>query len=188
MNFSLHSTTGPSLATLPPGAQDLPRLQRPARRRLSPGKVMAGGLVALLGVGGVVVYSVPGHEQADQGPVRRRQRPTSSPTVVRPGALPITVVEKGSPGKLQEQRRLLPGRGADDDHHDHARGNAGQEGRDRLRARLGGAQGSARQSEDHDQERRGELRERQADPRGGRDRRRRVRRRHLQAGPRHGRG
>ena len=45
MNFSLHSTTGPSSATLPPGAQDLPRLQRPARRRLSPGKVMGRGLV-----------------------------------------------------------------------------------------------------------------------------------------------
>ena len=78
MNFSLHSTTGPSSATLPPGAQDLPRLQRPVRRRLSPGKVMAGGLAALLGVGGVVVYSVPGDEQADQGPVHRRQAPTSS--------------------------------------------------------------------------------------------------------------
>ena len=49
--------------------------------------------------------------------------------MVRSGPLPITVVEKGSLESSEEQGRLLPGRGADDDHHDHARGDAGQEGR-----------------------------------------------------------
>ena len=43
MNFSLHSTTGQSLAKLPPGGQDLPRLQKPVRRRLSAGKVVGTG-------------------------------------------------------------------------------------------------------------------------------------------------
>ena len=145
VNFSLHSTTGPSSATLPPGAQDLPRLQRPARRRLSPGKVIARRRwPSLLGDRRGRRLQRPRDEQADQGPVRQRRAATSSPTVVQPGPLPITVVEKGSLESSEEQGRLLPGRGADDDHHDRARGDAGQEGRDRLRARLGGAQGPAR--------------------------------------------
>ena len=40
MNFSLHSTTGQSSATPLPGAQDLPRLQKPARRRRKAGKIV----------------------------------------------------------------------------------------------------------------------------------------------------
>ena len=101
MNFSLHSTTGPSSATLPPGAQDLPRLQRPARRRLSPGKVMAGGLAVLLAVGGVVVFSVPGMSKPIKG-LFDRQRATSSS---RPWSARAAADHGGrerEPGKLEE--------------------------------------------------------------------------------------
>ena len=108
MNFSLHSTTGQSLATLPPGGQDLPRLQRPVRRRLSPGKVMAGGVVALLGVGRVRRLQRPRHEQADQGPCS----PAPTTDVITHGrphraTLQITVVEKGGLESSEEQRCLL---------------------------------------------------------------------------------
>jgi len=95
VNFTLHSTTGPSSATLLPGAEDLPRLQRPARRRLSPGKVIAIGLAIVLGVGGVVVFSVPGMSK----PIKGLFGPSKTDvitTVVHRGPLPITVVEKGS--------------------------------------------------------------------------------------------
>jgi HlyD family secretion protein len=94
VNFSLHSTTGQSSATLPQGAQDLPRLQRPARRRLSPGKVMAGGLAVLLAVGGVVVYSVPGMSKPIKG-LLSGNRDLVITTVARKGTLQITVVDKG---------------------------------------------------------------------------------------------
>src|ERR1700734_954368 len=93
VNFSLHSTTGPSSATLPQGAQDLPRLQRPARRRLSPGKVIAVGLAILLGVGGVVVFSVPGMSKPITGFFSPSKTDVIT-TVVHKGPLPITVVEK----------------------------------------------------------------------------------------------
>ena len=94
MNFSLHSTTGQSSATLPQGAQDLPRLQRPVRRRLSPGKVMAGGLAVLLAVGGVVVYSVPGMSKPIKG-LLTGSKDLVITTVARKGSLEITVVDKG---------------------------------------------------------------------------------------------
>ncbi len=172
MNFSLHNTTAPSSATLPPGAQDLPRLQRPARRRLSPGKVIGcrPGRAARRRRGRRLQRSR--HEQADQGPASTAAKTDVITTVVRKGALPITVVEKGSLESSENKDAYCLVEGADDDHHDQARGDAGQEGRDRLPARLGGPPRSAGQPEDHDQERRGQLRERQADPRSRRDRRR----------------
>ncbi len=130
------------------------------------------GLAVLVAVGGVVVYSVPGMSKPIKGLFTGGKDSTSSRPSVRKGAAADHGGRAREPGKLREQRRLLPGRGADDDHHDHARGDAGQEGGARLRARLGVAEGPAGQPEDHDQERRGQLRERQAHPRGGRDRRR----------------
>ncbi len=45
MNFSLHSTTGQSLALLPPGGQDLPPPQEAEWRRLSTGKVVGTGVI-----------------------------------------------------------------------------------------------------------------------------------------------
>ncbi len=86
---------GPIIGHAPPGAQDLPRLQKPARRRLSPGKVMAIVLATVLGVGGVVVYSVPGMSKPIKGLLIGTKNDVMT-TVVRKGTLPITVVEKGS--------------------------------------------------------------------------------------------
>ena len=60
MNFSLHSTTGQSLAKLPPAGQDLPRLQKPVRRRLSAGKIVGSGVLVCLGVAGYFLANVSG--------------------------------------------------------------------------------------------------------------------------------
>jgi HlyD family secretion protein len=96
VNFTLHSTTAPSSAVLPPGAQDLPRLQKPARRRLSPAKIFGGALAVAVATGGVVLFSVPGMSK----PINRLLFNGSNvgviTTKVRKGPLPITVVEKGS--------------------------------------------------------------------------------------------
>ena len=68
--------------------------------------------------------------------------PTTPPTVkVKPGKLRVTVAETGSRRGVAGRGRAQRGRGHDDDHHDPARGDEGQEGRCRLRARLGDAQG-----------------------------------------------
>ncbi len=67
MNFSLHSTTGQSLAKLPPGGQDLPRLQKPVRRRLSAGKVVGTGVFAAAWRGRVFPGDRLRDEQAAQG-------------------------------------------------------------------------------------------------------------------------
>jgi HlyD family secretion protein len=56
---------------------------------------MAGSLAALLGVGGVVVYSVPGMSKPIKGLFVGGKSDIIT-TVVQRGALPITVVEKGS--------------------------------------------------------------------------------------------
>ena len=144
MNFTLHSTTGPSSATLPPGPQDLPRLQRPARRRLSPGKVMASGLAVAGRDRRGRRLQRSRHEQADQGPLHQRQQRRHHLPSSGQGRCRSRWSRRAALESSEEPRRLLPGRGADHDHHDQARGNAGQEGRDRLRARLGVAAGSAR--------------------------------------------
>jgi HlyD family secretion protein len=56
---------------------------------------MAGGLAALLAIGGVVVYSVPGMSKPIKG-LFTGSKDMVITTVVRKGPLPITVVEKGS--------------------------------------------------------------------------------------------
>ena len=185
VNFSLHNTTGPSSATPAGGTGLAAGPEARARRRSRPVRSSRRSWrVAARGRRGRRLQR-PRHEQAHQGPVRRRQ---SDRVITYHGPAGRAADHRGrgarQPGKLQERGRLLPGRGPDDDHHDRARRDAGQEGRGRLRARLGGPQRSAHQPADHDQERRGQLPERQADPRGRRDRRHRVRRGHLQAGPR----
>ena len=94
MNFSLQSTAGPSSATTP-GARDLPPVQRPRRRRVSVGKVIVLGLVAVLGIGAVAVFSVPGMSK----PIKSFFASANTDVItyeVRSGPLPITVVERGS--------------------------------------------------------------------------------------------
>src|SRR5689334_4640003 len=90
VNFSLPSTTDPSSATAT-GSRDLPQLQRPRRRRVSPGKVVALILVTMLAVAGVVASRVPVMSKTIQGFFT-----TSNAGVitysVHAGALPITVV------------------------------------------------------------------------------------------------
>ena len=96
MNFSLHSTTGQSLAKLPPGGQDLPRLQRPVRRRLSAGKVMGTGVVVMLGVAGYFLSTVAGMSKPLKSFFFANPNADVVTQVVRLGDLQITVVEKGA--------------------------------------------------------------------------------------------
>ena len=85
---------GPIIGQAPAGGQDLPRLQKPVRRRLRAGKVVGTGLAAMLASLGYFLSTVSGMSK----PLKRcspARTPTSSPTVVRLGELQITVVEKG---------------------------------------------------------------------------------------------
>ncbi len=95
MNFSLHSTTGQSLAKLPAGGQDLPRLQKPVRRRLSAGKVVGTGVFAAACVGVYFLATVSGVSK----PIKEMFISPNADIVtqtVRLGELKITVVEKGT--------------------------------------------------------------------------------------------
>ncbi len=95
MNFTLHSTTGPSSATPLPGAQDLPHLQAPGRRRPKAARVIVLCLAVIVGIAAVVVFSIPGMSK----PIKSLFASSNSDIltyVVRSGPLPITVVEKGA--------------------------------------------------------------------------------------------
>ena len=176
------STADPASAPAPSiPTENLPPLRRPSHRRASAGKVIAVGLACLLALGGVTVLSVPGLSKPIRG-FFTDYRPGYHSLRGQAGGPADHGHRQGSPGELEESGRALPGRGVDNDHHDPARGHQGQEGRPRLRARLGGAERQLDQPEDHHQEGRGLVSERQADPRGRRDRGQGIRGRHLHPG------
>ncbi|MBV8557733.1 MAG: efflux RND transporter periplasmic adaptor subunit [Planctomycetaceae bacterium] len=95
MNFSLQSTA--ATITTPPGARDLPQLnrQRPTRRKPSAIKVLTIGLGLALVVAFGVAASVPGTRKT-----LARLFPKAAAEViyyeVRPANLPVIVVERGS--------------------------------------------------------------------------------------------
>lgn len=95
MNFSLHSTTGQSLAKLPPAGQDLPRLKKPVRRRLSAGKVVGSGVVICLGTAGIFLANVSGMTKPLKDMFVNPHNEVVT-QVVRLGELEINVVEKGA--------------------------------------------------------------------------------------------
>jgi multidrug efflux pump subunit AcrA (membrane-fusion protein) len=86
---------GQSSAKLPPAARDLPRLQRPARRRPGLGKFLGGGIVAALVAAGVVLANVPSMSKPITKLFGSGQTGVLT-TVVRKSNLPITVIAKGA--------------------------------------------------------------------------------------------
>jgi multidrug efflux pump subunit AcrA (membrane-fusion protein) len=70
-------------------------LKRPGRRRVSAGKILALGLVAILALGGITVVSVPGLSKPIRGFFRTPDHEIV-PFPVKPDALVITVSDKGA--------------------------------------------------------------------------------------------
>ena len=180
MNFSLHSTTGQSLAKLPPGAQDLPRLQKPVRRRLSAGKIVGhrAGRRARAWPG-LSSSPSPAMSKPIKGLFFEPEAATSSRTTVRLGALPITVVEKGSLESSKNQDVYLPRRGRTTIIMIKPEGTRVKKGEvvceldsAALRDQLDNQKITTKSAEAN-------FRERQADARSRRDRGDRVRRGHL---------
>ena len=118
--------------------------------------------------------------RADEGSTRRCRRQAGVRGQARQA--------QGRPGRARDTGvvptpgRVVRGRGADDHHHDPPRGVERHQGAARLRARLVDAQRQPDQPEDHDPGGRSRVPERQAHPRGRRDRRQRVPRGDLPAG------
>ncbi len=135
--------------------------------------------VEWLGHGGAPATQNPAGKQDKD--VRAGDAPTRE---VTPGKLKRIVSARGSVEAAQNWDRLLPDRGADGDHQDRAGRIACQEGGYHRRAGFRRPARSARQSADHDPGRRGQLPERQADPRGRRARPQGIHRWHPQAGGR----
>ena len=166
-----------------PVGRDLPTVQRPRRRRVSAGKIVAAILGVAVLVGGVAVFSVPGMSK----PIRSLFSGESGRVLtyqVRAGALPISVEERGSLESSQEHGRLLPGRRRDHDHHASCpKGTKVKKGdlvceldSAALYDQLVNQRITTKSAEAN-------LPERQADARGGRDRRQGVRRGRLRPGP-----
>ncbi len=178
---------GPIIGHAPPGAQDLPRLQRPARRRLNPAKMGATGLAVLLAAGASCrLPAFPGMSKPIKGLLTSGKTDVIT-TVVRKGALPITVVEKGSLESSENKDAYCLVEGQTTIIMIKPEGTAVKKGELVCQLDSAALTRSAGQPKDHDQECGGKLRERQADPRSRRDRGGRVRGRHLQARSRHGR-
>jgi HlyD family secretion protein len=78
-----------------PAGRDLPTVQRPRRRRVPVGKILALTLVVAIGVGAVAVLSVPGMSK----PVKSWFAGAGTGVItftVKAGPLPISVEERGS--------------------------------------------------------------------------------------------
>ena len=95
---------GPIIGQAPAGGQDLPRLKKPVRRRLSAGKVVGTGVVAMLGVAGYFLSTVAGMSKPLKSFFFANPNADVVTQVVRLGDLQITVVEKGCARKLRRTR------------------------------------------------------------------------------------
>ncbi len=102
---------------------------------------------------------------------------------VKPANLPVTVSERGLLESSENKDVFAEVEGGTTIIMILPEGKRVTKGELVCEARLVGAAGPAGQPGDHHQGGRGQLRERQADPPGRRDRRHRVHRGHLQAGP-----